>query len=334
MKIFITGAGGFLGKRIVKSLLEAKCNDLVLGIRQAKSVDPLKAVTDSFPQANVRLVQANLMNPSQLADAFDGVDMIIHCAAGMKGAPADMFMNSVIASRNMLDAAVAAKVKRIVLISSFAVYNTSEIASNSVVDESTPIEPNGVSKGIYAYAKVQQENLFVEYQRKYGFESIIIRPGVIFGPGGGGLSSRVGIGAFGRFSSLGGNALLPLTYVDNCADAVVHTALHAPSGTAYNSVDDDIPTCKEFLSLYRKKVEPLKVVPLPYPALLWASKMIEGYHKKSKGQLPAVLTPYVVKSMFRPFKYSNSALKAVGWKPKVSMEESFKLTLVPKSKAS
>jgi hypothetical protein len=37
------------------------------------------------------------------------------------------------------------------------------------------------------------------------------------------------------------------------------------------------------------------------------------YHKRSKGQLPAIFTPYVVDSMYRPLRYSNAALKAIGW---------------------
>ena len=331
MKIFITGAGGFLGKRLVNSLLINGCTDLVLGIRQAKSVEPLRAIAASYPNAKIELVNANLMNKGQLKGIFKNVDVLIHAAAGMKGAPADMYMNSVIASRNLLDEACAAGVKKMVLISSFAVYKTNDLAIDAVMDEATPIEDVGIEKGVYAYTKVQQERLFLEYKAKFNFSSVIIRPGVIFGPGGPGLSTRVGIGAGNLFASMGGRAPLPLTYVDNCADAIALAAMVDIKETALNVVDDNIPTCNEFLKLYRERTEKIKVLRVPYLLLHTGSKILARYHKYSKGQLPAVLTPYIVKSMFRPLKYPNTRLKSLGWTPKVCMTEGLKMTLVPKA---
>ena len=330
MKIFVTGAGGFLGKSVVKSLLEAGCDDLILGVRQNKSIAPLETILAQFPLHNAKIVTANLLNINQMRSVFEGVDALIHLAAGMKGAPADMFMNSVVATRNALDAAVASGVKRMCLVSSFAVYNTSDLSAGSVITEQSPIEKNGVSKGVYAYTKVQQEQTFIEYQQKCGFETVIVRPGVIFGPNGPGLSSRVGIAAFGRFASLGGAAPLPLTYVENCADAVVSALLYGKTGAVFNAVDDDIPTCDEYLKVYQGKVEKLKVLRVPYTVLLWGSGVVERYHHNSKGQLPALLTPYVVKSMFRSFKYSNQGLKSIGWVPKVTMRDALDRALIPK----
>jgi nucleoside-diphosphate-sugar epimerase len=48
MKIFVTGAGGFLGKQIVEQLLIAGERDLVLGVRQAKALQDLKDVCGKF----------------------------------------------------------------------------------------------------------------------------------------------------------------------------------------------------------------------------------------------------------------------------------------------
>jgi nucleoside-diphosphate-sugar epimerase len=330
MRIFVTGSGGFLGKYVVQSLLEHGHTDLVLGVRQNKSIQPLQNILDRFPEHKAKIIMANLMNLEQMKSALEGVDAVLHLAAGMKGAPADMYMNSVIASRNMLDAAVAVNVKRICLVSSFAVYNTNDLSTGALVSESTPVEADGVAKGVYAYTKVQQEHMFWDYHKRYGFHGTSVRPGVIFGPNGPGLSSRVGIGAFGRFASLGGNAPLPLTFVSNCAEAVVLALTKGENGAIFNAVDDAVPTCKEYLALYQQRVEKLKVITVPYRALHWASGMIERYHKKSKGQLPPLLTPYVVKSMFRPFSYTNSALKNIGWVPKITMREGLEKTLVKK----
>jgi nucleoside-diphosphate-sugar epimerase len=214
-----------------------------------------------------------------------------------------------------------------VLISSFSVYKTEALANGAVLAESTPIEEVGTNKGPYGYAKTRQEHMFLDMAREHGFETVILRPGVIYGPGGGGMSPRVGLKAMGFFFSLGGQVDLPLTYVDNCADAVAQAALHAPSGSAFNVVDDDLPSCRQYLNAYRNKVQRLRVLPVPYWAFLKGAGMLERYHKRSKGQLPAVFTPYVVRSMYRPLKYSNAALRAIGWKQavptSVGMERAF-----------
>lgn len=321
MKVLVTGAGGFLGRRIVDSLLRQGVTSVRVHARRAVPEQLLQGWRQAQPSANVEVVLANLLSRGRLSHLVEGVDCIVHAAAGMKGAAADMFANTVLTTRNLLEAATEAKVKRIVLVSSFSVFDAAPLKAGSVLDERTPIEAVGVERGPYGYAKTRQEHLFNDFQKQHGFESVILRPGVIYGPGGGALSSRVGIKAMGLFVSLGGGAILPLTYVDNCADAVAMAALKAPAGSVFSVVDDDLPSCKAYLHAYRSKVEKLRCVPLPYPLFMLASRMLVWYHRRSKGQLPALFTPYVVSSMYKPLRYSNQALRAIGWAPRVSTAE-------------
>lgn len=326
MKVLITGAGGFLGKRIAHSLLNQGCEALRLHFRQNPPAGMIERLRQDFPQAQIETAQANLLARDSLPALVSGVDCIVHAAAGMKGAAADMFANTVVATRNLLDAATAQGIQRLVLISSFSVYHAETLAPHATLDERTPIEKVGVERGSYGYAKTRQEHMFLDYQKRFGFESVILRPGVIYGPGGGAMSSRVGLNALGFFFSLGNGALLPLTYVDNCADAVAQAALKAPAGSAFNVVDDDLPTCNEYLRDYRQRVQKLRRIPVPFWAFLWGSKVLVNYHRKSKGQMPAVFTPYVVNSMYRPLRYTNAALKAIGWRQRVSTADGLTTT--------
>ena len=327
MKILLTGAGGFLGRKIAASLLAKGESDIRLQFRQQAPKGFLEELGAAFPSATIEPVFANLLNRNQLGNLVEGVDCVIHAAAGMRGAAADMFANSVIGTRNLLEAIGIKKVKRVVLISSFSVYRTVDLKTNSLVTEDTEREPDGPDKGPYGYAKARQETLFRSLQKKYDFEAIILRPGVIYGPGGGIFSSRVGIRALGFFFSLGGRAILPLTYVDNCADAVALAAICAPNNAVFNVIDDDLPTCSQYLREYRNRVPRIRTLPIPYWALLLGSRALVRYHQASKGQLPAIFTPYVVRSMYRGFQYSNAALKKIGWRPEIStargMEISF-----------
>ena len=212
-------------------------------------------------------------------------------------------------------------VKRVVLISSFSVYKTEPLSNGVLLAESTPIEEVGINKGPYGYAKTRQERLFLEMAQQHGLETVILRPGVIYGPNGGGISPRVGLKAMGIFFNLGGGVTLPLTYVDNCADSVAQAAVHAPAGSIFNVVDDDLPSCNEYLKAYREQVQPMRTIRVPYWPFFVAACFLERYHRRSKGQLPAVFTSYVVRSMYRPLEYSNASLRAIGWKQAVSTQE-------------
>lgn len=327
MKILVTGAGGFLGARIIRSLLAAEQRDVRCQIREGRGVGKLQALAASAQGGAIEVVACNLLSRADTARLVTGVDLIIHAAAGTRGTPADMMLNTVVATRNLLDAAVAAGVKRVAVVSSFSVYNTESLVDGEWLDESSPVEAVGVDKGPYAFSKVRQEQLVNEYQRRHGFEVVFVRPGVIYGEGGPAMSPRVGIRALGWFASLGGSCLLPLTHVDNCADAVVAAALRGAPGSIFNVVDDELPTCSHYLRLYRQQVETLRVLRLPYLALMLGARLLQSYSRRSKGQLPAILTPYIVRSTYRPLKYRNAALKSIGWQPTIRIAQGLAQTL-------
>lgn len=332
MKILVTGAGGFLGKWIVERLLAHGETDIRAMLRDRSKGAALETMAARYPAAQVELFGANLKNQPELAAAVDGVELVIHAAAAMKGSPAEMFLDSVVASRNLLDAVVEHQLQtgskiRVVLVSSFGAMGVAALPRGATVTEETAMEQRPAERDVYSYTKLRQEQMFREYRERHGFELVVLRPGVIYGPGGGHFSNRVGLNLFGRFLHLGGNNLLPLTYVENCAEAIVVAAL-APGaeGKVFNVVDDDLPSSREYLSLYQKKVRPMRTVRVPYPLLLWGSGLVERYSTRSKGQLPAIFTPYKTKAMWGGNKFSNAGLKALGWTPVVSTKEGLERT--------
>jgi nucleoside-diphosphate-sugar epimerase len=328
MKILVTGAGGFLGKAIVERLLAHGETDLRCMLRDTSKAKGLEAIAGRYPAARLEFVAVNLRNGGEIGSALAGCNMVIHAAAALKGSPAEMFMDSVVASRNLLEAVVnEVRQMRVVLVSSFGAMGVAELARGAVVDEGTPLERHPEQRDVYSHSKLRQEQLFWEYRERYGFELVVLRPGVIYGPGGGHFSNRVGLSLFGKFLHLGGNNLLPLTYVDNCAEAIVVAALNeGADGQVYNVVDDDLVTSREYLKLYKSKVKPVKSIPVPYFALMWGSKIVERYSARSKGQLPAIFTPYKTRAMWGGNQFSNAKLKSIGWHPLVSTREGLERT--------
>jgi nucleoside-diphosphate-sugar epimerase len=325
VRLLVTGAGGFLGAALLERLLAHGYTDIRCNLRRRANISKLDEISRSFPQARLEYCVGNLKSPADACRAVDGVQLVFHLAAGLRGDAADLFLDSVVASRNLLEAIGDRKPMRVVLVSSFGVYGVAALGRRALVNEQTALESHPEWRDDYSHSKLRQEQLFWEYQRRRGFELVVLRPGVIYGPGGGHFSARVGIMIGGRQLYLGGGNLLPLTYVQNCAEAVVTAGTHdrAP-GQVYNVLDDDPPTCREYLRAYNKHVTRIRSVRLPYFAARLLSRALVGYHRYSKGQLPAVLTPYKVASLWAGNKFDNSKLRSIGWKQLVPTAEALR----------
>lgn len=150
----------------------------------------------------------------------------------------------------------------------------------------------------------------------------------MYGPGNGEIHRRVGRrigrGRLAIFLHLGGANQLPLSYVDNCADAIVLAGItKGADGEVFNVVDDDLPTSRSFLKLYQRKVRPLRSIPIPYGICYAVSALWEKYSAWSTGQR-AALNRRKCEAAWKGNRFSNAKLKeALDWNPKVSFEDAF-----------
>jgi nucleoside-diphosphate-sugar epimerase len=320
VKVLVTGAGGFLGTHVVERLLAYGYIDIRCLLRDGSKAARLTALAQSYPNAQLEMHYGNLRSKSTCARAVSGVSLVIHLAAGLKGAAADLFFDSVVASRTLLEALesredIPLTATRLVLVSSFGVYGVGALRRGALVDENTPLESHPELRDTYSFSKLRQEQLFWEYQRKDGFQLVVLRPGVIYGPGGGAFSNRVGLQVGPVYFHLGGNNPLPLSYVANCAEAIACAAGHPDAaGQVYNVHDDDIPTASFYLCQYKKQVKPIRSVRFPYFATRMLAGAMERYNRRSQGQLPAILTRYKVAAAWGGNTFSNAKLRGLGWR--------------------
>jgi nucleoside-diphosphate-sugar epimerase len=330
-RILITGASGFIGARIVANLAERGFRHLRCFARPSGSVKRLEELQHAFEgRTSLEIVRGNLLSRNDCIAATRDISLIYHLAAGRgeKSYP-DAFINSVVATRNVLDATIVhGCVRRFVSISSFSVYTNIGKERRTCLDESCPVELHPEQRGdAYSYAKLKQDELVADYGRRFGTPYVIIRPGFVYGPGNTGITGRVGIGTFGIFLHMGGSNPIPFTYVDNCAEAIVLAGLvRGIVGEVFNVVDDDLPTSRQFLTLYKQHVRNFRSLYVPH----WASYMLccvwERYAKWSEGQLPPVYGRKYWHLYWKKTRYSNQKLKArLGWHPRVGMVEALRL---------
>lgn len=328
-RILVTGAGGFIGRRVVENLLNRGYGRLRLFVRPSTSLEHLQRILGSVDTAGVELFTGNLLSPVDCLQATQEVAVIYHLAAGRgeKSVP-DAYMNSVVTTRNLLDAAAHQKqLKRVVSVSSFSVYSNLGKPDRRLLDESCAIEPRPELRGdAYCFAKAKQEEIVGEYARSHAVPSVIVRPGWVYGPGNEALTGRVGIGTFGLFLHLGGGNQIPATYVDNCADAIVLAGLVVGvEGEVFNVVDDDLPTSRQLLRGYKRQVRSFRSVYLPHFLSYFLCSLWERYSRWSYGQLPPLFNRRAWHVYWKSTRYSNAKLKErLGWRPHVSTDSGLK----------
>jgi len=325
-RILVTGSNGFIGAKVVELLLKYGFNNLRCFVRPSSKLRRLKEVLNRFPTGkNVELVTGDLLSRDDCRKAAGGVSIILHLAAGMEKSFAGAFMNSALATRNLIDAFLEyGSPKRFVNISSFAVYSNLKLKRGALLDETCALEDAPQERfDAYCFGKLKQEELVKEYGDQHQLPYVIVRPGAVFGPGKRDLSGRVGIDTFGFFVHLGGSNRLPLTFVENCAEAIVLAGLKPGiDGEVFNVVDDESLTSREFFRAYKQKVKPRFSVGVPYFLAYGMCAAWEKYCQWSRNQLPPAFNRRRCSAEWGGNQYSNHKLhERLGWKPRVNMED-------------
>ena len=314
MRVFVTGAGGFLGQAVVRAAQDT-----------GHEVTALRRPTSSAAAPpGIRLVVGDLRQPSTWADALDGVDAVIHCAAAA-GDLATQLAGTVLATENLL-AALPPSVRRIVHVSSFSVYDFDAAGRTGRLDESTPIEQQPLRRDPYTLTKIIQERLVVDHALRENLDLVVVRPGAIYGPGKDwDLGRAMQVGRFdlifAPFSPM------RLIHVDNCADAIVaalSAAVEAP--LVVNLVDSEQPSHWRYHRQARRSGIPVGIaIPVPYVmvgALGAAARLASRLFFANRAKLPEMLDQPRQRVRWRSLRYANDrAREKLNWRQRLSLAQ-------------
>ena len=165
MKVLVIGGAGYIGSHVVRELLDESYSVTVF--------DNLSSGLRINLQPEAAFIHGDIMRPEQLAAAMEGHDAIIHLAA-FKAAGESMIrpekyaLNNLNGTINILNAATAAGVRRIVFSSSAAVYGEPEYLP---IDEKHPTRP----ENFYGFTKLEIERVMDWYDRLRGLRFAALR---------------------------------------------------------------------------------------------------------------------------------------------------------------
>jgi nucleoside-diphosphate-sugar epimerase len=329
-RVFVTGAAGFLGREVVRELL-ARDVEVTCLVRlpevAARLVDTLAAMNHAT-SGRLDLVYGSLRDESVPPAWLTDCDVVVHAAGAMRGSASVLVRQNVAATRALTHVAAASGIHRFVLVSSLSVYETERLVPDSVLDERCAIEPAPERRGGYVYSKVVQESVCRDTCGVHRLPLVVIRPGVIFGPGRSALSDRIGPRMGRLVAMVDSNRRLPYTFVANCASAIADAVLaNGIEGEAFNVVDDELPTARQIVHLENQRGANLRVLSIPGWAAGVSSRMYGWWYARADGQLPPGFLPQVAQALYKPLQFSNARARSrLGWRPRVDLSTALRLT--------
>jgi nucleoside-diphosphate-sugar epimerase len=312
MRILLTGGTSLVGADVAERLRE-RGDEVVLFQRNR--------APGTFEQ---RL--GDIADAAAVTAAMAGMDGVVHLAArvGITGDWSDFERTNIVGTANVVAAARAEGVGRMVHVSSPSVAHT----GRSLVGAGAgPADPNGV-RGHYARSKAEAELAALAISSPE-LPLVAIRPHLIWGPGDRQLVGRIVARArAGRLATIGsGMALIDTTYVSNAADAIVAAFDRAPEveGRAFVvSNGQPRPVAEMIERIVRAAGEEPPRFKVPYRAAKVGGLAVERMWDRSGSEDDPPITSFLAEQLATAHWFDQrETQRALDWAPTVSLDEGF-----------
>ena len=170
MIVAVTGASGHIGNCLVRELVKTGTDVRVLVHKHHEDIDDL----------DIKFIYGNILDPETLTPLCKNVDVVFHCAALISIDNQDkknVYATNVTGTKNMVEASLAAGVKKFIHFSSIDAFATYK--NENTLNEKSPLAHS--KKTIYGYSKAECEKLVLNAVTK-GLDAVILSPTAVIGP--------------------------------------------------------------------------------------------------------------------------------------------------------
>lgn len=324
-RCLITGAAGFIGNRLCERLDARGRQPYVAMSRSAAAAQRLQGL-------GRQAVVADLLAAGQAAQALQGCDSVVHLAHGDRGPEA---------TRRLVEAAVAQKVRRFVHISTMSVHGP-EPDISAAREDTARIGRYGND---YSDSKAEQEEIVQAAIDRGDLAAVILRPTVVYGLGGHfemQVISQAQAGEVLLFDE--GRGVCNAVFVDDVCEAIEAALVRDEAlGQAMFVNADQSVTWGEFIRSFAAMVEPApRFVPVasadarrywaehpPEPIGGLATRVVRKLKRMAGWQPPKAPWPPLgrVQRETFPITFSNDkAKRLLGWSPQVDFEQGVALS--------
>lgn len=316
MKIALTGASGYTGGRLLRTLV-ARGDDVAALVRKGSTSEALKS-------SGARLVEGDLTDAAALGHLTEGAEGVLHVAAVYRtaGHPDSYYREiNVGGTERLLEAAARSGVRRFVHTSTVGVHGHVE---QPPADENAPIAPGD----IYQETKAEAEALALDFHRKRGLPVAVVRPGAILGPGETRLLKLFRAIARGRYAVVGsGKSCYHPVFIDDLVQGFLLALEHpAAVGEAFIVAGERYVSQDELASLIAGATAG-RVLPLHVPAwpIQLAGDLVEAICVPLGIEPPLHRRRVDFWTKSRAFTI-DKARRMLGYEPRTSIERGIALT--------
>jgi nucleoside-diphosphate-sugar epimerase len=301
--VFITGALGFIGRRLADRYRAAGSDVAGIDVR-------------AEPEQGV--VAGDLTEPGSWQDSMGGAELVIHTAAlvGMRGEEQAFWRVNVLGTRNALDAAARAGAQRFVHFSSIVAFG---FDFPDGVDERYPPRPNGVP---YVDTKVASEQVVLQAHAAGEIACTVVRPGDVYGPGSHfwTLTPVREIAARRMVLPAMGRGLVSPVYVDDLVDGVVLAGGHPEgAGQVFTLTGERSVEGRDFFGRYARMLGKRRVAVAPTPVVISIAATLGRVAQRAAD---SEVTPAAVRYLARKGSYSiERARSLLSYEPAVDLDE-------------
>jgi len=311
--IFLTGISGFVGGNLAGKILS-----------HSSQIYALVRKPIEYTDKAVKTVEGDILKPESFISVMKKCEVIFHCAAYVSFQKKDFrkaYQVNVEGTRNILESAYQAGVKKVIHLSACSVLGYSN-NNKEIIDESAnPVIEKG---NVYAYTKKLAEKEVKKYVQK-GLDVSIANIATVYGPGDKKMNSGSIIKAIYenkiRFAPPGGTSYVT---VNDLVDGLIVLAKKGKSGERYIFCNENLT----FLQLFNRitKVLGRNEIRFKIPRWTYVPVVMAGCIKDSvigsNDRKTNLATAQIIKESYN-YKYysSQKAKNELGWKPRSSLEE-------------